>query len=123
MRADIWLHHVRIFKTRSLATQACNKGNVHIEGQVIKPARTLKPGDTLDIERGDLKLIVKVVSFPEKRIGAPLVPQHLENLTPAENFIRAAEARREKAMVSPHDVAARPNKRQLRKIREWLGQE
>ena len=123
MRADIWLHNVRIFKTRSIATQACNKGNVHIEGQAIKPARTLKPGDTLDITRGDLKLIVKVIDFPPKRVGAPLVPQHLENLTPAENFIKAAESRRMNAMASPHEAAVRPNKRQLRKIREWLGQE
>jgi ribosome-associated heat shock protein Hsp15 len=123
MRADIWLHNVRIFKTRSIATQACNRGNVSIDGQTIKPARALKPGDTLDVTRGELKLVVKVIDFPEKRVGAPLVPLHLENLTPQENFIKAAEARRMMAMTAPHEAAARPNKRELRKIREWLGQE
>lgn len=123
MRADIWLHHVRIFKTRSAATQACAKGNARIGGQTIKPARELKEGDTLEIERGELKLTLKVLAFPDKRIGAPLVPQYLENLTPAENFIRAAAARRERIMLAPHEAAAKPDKKQLRQIREWLGRE
>lgn len=120
MRADLFLHHVRIFKTRSLATQACNKGNVHIDGETLKPARNLKVGDTLDVERGDLKLVIRVLDFPTSRLGAPLVAKYMENLTPPENFIRAADARREKELVMPGMQAARPDKKQLRQIRELM---
>lgn len=120
MRADLFLHHVRIFKTRSLATQAFTKGNVLIDGQTLKPARDLKVGDTLDIERGDLKLVIRVLDFPASRVGAPLVAKYMENLTPEENYIRAAEARREKELVMPGMQAARPDKKQLRQIRELM---
>lgn len=120
MRADLYLHHIRIFKTRNLATQACNKGNVRLESQAIKPARDLKVGDTLDVDRGDLKLTLHVLDFPVKRVGAPLVPQFVENLTPEENYRRAAEARREKELVMPGVQSAKPDKKQLRQIRELM---
>jgi ribosome-associated heat shock protein Hsp15 len=120
MRADLYLHHIRIFKTRSLATQACNKGNVRVENQAIKPARVLKAGDTLEVDRSDLKLTLRVLDFPVKRVGAPLVAQFVENLTPEENYRRAAEARREKELVMPGVLAAKPDKKQLRQIRELM---
>jgi ribosome-associated heat shock protein Hsp15 len=120
MRADLYLHHVRIFKTRSLATQACDKGNVKLDGKALKPAYKLKVGDELDVERGDLKLVVRVVAFPESRVGAPLVPQFMENLTPEENYHRAAEARKIKEWTAPHQEATKPDKKQLRKIREMM---
>ncbi len=120
MRADLYLHHIRIFKTRGLATQACNKGNVRLESQAIKPARDLKAGDTLEVDRGDLKLTLRVIDFPVKRVGAPLVSQFVENLTPEENYRRAAEARREKELVMPGVLAAKPDKKQLRQIRELM---
>lgn len=120
MRADLYLHHVRIFKTRSLATQACDRGNVRLGGKALKPACKLKVGDELEVERGDLKLMVRVLGFPAKRIGAPLVPEFMENLTPAENYHRAAEARKLKQWTTPHQEAAKPDKRQLRLIRELM---
>lgn len=120
MRADLYLHHIRIFKTRSLATQACNKGNVRIGSQHIKPARDLKIGETLEVERGELKLILRVLDFPTTRVGAPLAPKYVENLTPEENYHRASEARREKELVMPGIQAAKPDKKQLRQIRELM---
>ena len=120
MRADLYLHHIRIFKTRSLATQACNKGNVRIDGQQLKPARDVKVGETLEVDRAELKLILRVVDFPVKRVGAPLVPKYVENLTPEENYVKAAEARRERELVMPGIQAAKPDKKQLRLIRELM---
>ena len=120
MRADIFLHHVRIFKTRSLSAQACNKGNVKLAGAAIKPARDLKRGDLLEVERGSLRFVLRVVDFPKTRVGAPLVGQFMENLTPPENYRRASEARRERELTTPHERAAKPDKKQLRMIREWL---
>ena len=121
MRADLYLHYVRIFKSRSLAAQACTRGNGRIAGQPLKAARELKVGDLLDIQRGDLSLVIRVLDFPKARVGAALVPQYLENFTPVENYQRAAEARREAALVAPHPFAAKPDKKQLRQIRQWLG--
>lgn len=120
MRADVYLHHVRIFKTRSLATQACHKGNVRLSGSAIKPARDLKPGDLLEVERGEMKFILRVLDFPGHRVGAALVSRYLENLTPEENYRRAAEARKMREMTDPHPTAARPDKKQLRLIRQFL---
>lgn len=120
MRADLYLHHVRVFKTRSLATLACDKGNVKLSGKALKPAYKLKPNDELEVDRGDLKLVLRVLDFPEKRLGAPLVPQFMENLTPPENYHRAAEARKIQQWTAPHQEAAKPDKRQLRMIRELM---
>lgn len=125
LRADKYLHHVRLFKTRTLATQACDRSNVKIEGQAIKPARAIKPGDVLHVERGDLKMTVRVLALPTLRLGAPLVKQFYEDLTPVENYQKAAEARRERALITPrpHDTLMRPTKKDLRAIREWMGRE
>jgi ribosome-associated heat shock protein Hsp15 len=123
MRADKYLHHIRVFKTRSLATQACSKGNVVIRGAVIKPGRALQIGEVLEIDRGDLHLTIKVTAFPQNRVGAPRVPEFCENLTPQEAYQKAAEARKERALLNPApgENANRPDKRQMRQIREWLG--
>ncbi|SKB03684.1 ribosome-associated heat shock protein Hsp15 [Prosthecobacter debontii] len=121
LRADKWLHHVRLFKTRSLATQACAKGNVILDEQVIKPSRDLRPNDILEVVRGDLRLRVKVLNFPARRLSAPQVSDFYENLTPIEWIQKAAELRRQKELERPseHEMQTKPNKQQLRLLREW----
>lgn len=125
LRVDKWLHHVRIFKTRTLATQACDRSNVKIDHHALKASRELKAGDILHVERGDLRLIVKVLAFPAVRIGPPLVPQYYENLTPPENYVMASEARQYRALVTPrpHDLLTRPTKKDLREIRKLMGKD
>lgn len=125
LRADKWLHLVRVFKTRTLATQACDRSNVKIGTQAIKPSREVRAGDVLHVERGDLKLTVRVLAMPQTRLGAPLVKQFCEDLTPLENYQKAAEARRERALITPrpHDTLMRPSKKDLRAIREWMGRD
>ncbi len=125
LRVDKWLHHVRVFKTRTLAASACNKSNVQIGGQDVKPSRELRVGDLLDIDRGDLHLTLKVAALPTARLPASLAADFYVNLTPPENFIKAAEARRDKALTAPrpHDALFKPTKKDLRDIREWLGRD
>lgn len=120
-RADKWLHHVRVFKTRTLATQACTRGNVTIDGQPVKAARDLKPDDVLEVVRGDLRLRLRVISFPPQRLGPPRVAEFCENLTPLEWIHRASELRRERELVQPraHEVVAKPDKKQLRELRKF----
>lgn len=124
-RADKYLHHIRVFKTRSIATQACTKGNVTIDGQTVKASRNLKSGDVIEVVRGDLRLQLRVVAFATHRVGAPLVATLAEDLTPPERYIKAAEMRREREMISPraHETVAKPDKKQLRELRAFWDQQ
>ncbi len=120
-RADKWLHHVRVYKTRSIATQACARGNVTIGGQPVKASRDLKPGDILEAVRGDLRLRVRVIGFSPARIGAPRVPEFCEDLTPTEWYQKAHDLRKERALITPHahETVAKPDKKQLRELRKF----
>lgn len=120
-RVDKWLHLVRVFKTRPLATQACAKGQVTLDGQALKAGRELRPGDVVEVVRGDLRLRLRFLDAPRQRLGAPRVAEFCENLTPQEWITKAAEARRERLLVTPpeHEQVARPNKKQLRVLREF----
>jgi ribosome-associated heat shock protein Hsp15 len=123
LRVDKWLHHVRVFKTRSLAAQACTKSNVKVGGQEVKPAREVRVGDIVEVERGNLSLVLRVLAFPLQRVGPPKTAEFYENLTPPENFAKAAEARKERQLTAPrsHETLLKPTKKDLRQIREWLG--
>lgn len=112
---------MRAFKTRSLATQACARGNVTIGGQPVKASRDLKPGDTLEVERGDLRLRLRVIAFSVVRLGPPKVAEFCENLTPLEWIQRASELRRERELIQPraHETVAKPDKKQLRELRKF----
>lgn len=124
-RVDKWLHQVRVFKTRSLATQACAKGNVTLDGQTLKASRELKTGDVIEVVRADLRLRLRVIGFPPQRIGPPRVPEFYENLTPQEWIDKASALRRQRELETPkaHEMLTKPNKQQLRQLREWLAQE
>lgn len=125
MRADKYLHHIRIFKTRSLATLACDKGNVKIGGMAVKPSRDIKPGDVIEIQRGELHLTIQAIGFPAQRVGPPRVAEFCKNLTSPEAWQKAAEARRAQRLIQPlpHEELTKPDKKQMRQIREWLGRE
>lgn len=120
-RADKWLHHVRVFKTRTLATQACARGNVTIDGQPVKASRDLKPDDVLEVVRGDLRLRLRVLAFPTQRLGPPRVPEFCDNQTPLEWIQKASELRRERELIQPraHEMVAKPDKKQLRDLRKF----
>jgi ribosome-associated heat shock protein Hsp15 len=124
-RADKWLHHVRAFKTRSLATQACAKGNVTNGGQAVKASCDLKVGDVLEVVRGDLRLRLKVLGFSSQRLGPPRVAEFCENLTPDEWYQKASELRKERSLITPHEheMIARPDKKQLRELRKFWEQQ
>lgn len=120
-RIDKWLHHTRVFKTRGLAAQACAKGNVRVQKQEAKPSRLVRAGDAVEVKRGELLLELRVIGLPAQRVGAPRVPEFLEDLTPPERYQKAAEIRREQALQRPHphETLARPDKKQMRQLREW----
>lgn len=89
-RIDKWLWAMRIFKTRTVATDACKKGRISIgpEGNEVtaKPARTIKPGDIVNVRKPPVTYSFKVLRLTENRLGAKLVPEYLENITPQSQY-------------------------------------
>lgn len=117
---DKWLWATRLFKTRSQATEACKAGKVKIDGANVKPSREAKPGETITIRKDGLLRTVKVLATLDKRVGAKLVPDYLEDLTPEEE--RAAARERRRAMPSGQRPSGlgRPTKRQRRALEEFF---
>lgn len=120
-RVDKWLWSVRLFKTRTLATEACDAGRVQVNGQPAKPARAVRPGDTIIAVIHDLTRTVKVRAVLESRVGAKLVPDYMEDLTPPAEFERA----REKFIAAGQRPkgAGRPTKRDRRILSSFFGEE
>ena len=71
-RVDKWLWAVRLYKTRSAATDACRAGHVRVNKAAAKPATVVRPGDTVEARSAERKHVVEVMSVIEKRVGAPL---------------------------------------------------
>lgn len=85
-RIDKWLWTVRIFKTRSLATEECKKGRVRINEIEAKPSREIRIGETITVRKPPLNYTFIVKGIPKNRIGAKLVDDFLENITPKEEL-------------------------------------
>ena len=85
-RIDKWMWAVRIFKTRTIAAEACKKGRVTINGALVKAARMVKPGDVIQVKKPPITYSFKVLQAIEKRIGAKLVPEMMENVTTPDQY-------------------------------------
>ena len=86
MRIDKFLWCVRYFKTRSVATTACRKGQVKVNGDVAKPSREVYPQDKIEVRKDQLNLSLTVNDLPESRLGAKLVDIYRTDTTPKEEF-------------------------------------
>lgn len=80
-RIDKYLWAVRVFKTRTEATDACKGNKVKVDGVAVKPSRPVKVGNTIEVRKGSVQYIYKVKALLENRVGARLVPEYAENLT------------------------------------------
>ncbi len=85
-RLDKWLWATRIYKTRTLAADACRGGHVRIEGEKVKPSRNANVGDVIVAQTDSVKKTVRVKALLERRVGAKLVEEYLEDLTPPEEL-------------------------------------
>jgi len=88
LRIDKWLWEVRLFKTRSQATDACKAGKIKIDGQNVKPAKDIRVGDIITVSLNPLFKTVKVKQFPKSRLGAKLVLDYMEDLTLQSEYDR-----------------------------------
>lgn len=85
-RVDKWLWAARIFKTRTMAAAACKKGQVSMKGALLKASRMIKAGDVVDVRKPPITYSFKVLQPIEKRVGAKLIPEILENVTSPQQY-------------------------------------
>ena len=120
MRLDKWLWAARFFKTRKLAAEALTGGKVHLNGQRVKPARSVQPGDRLEITRGVEEMTVYVKGLTAQR-GPASVAQTLYEET-EESLAARTEAREMRKLLAANPADKhRPDKRDRRKLRALSG--
>ena len=86
MRIDKYLWCVRYYKTRNIATEACKKGHISINGQQVKPSREVFPTDKITVRRDQINYKLTVIDIPANRVGPKLVDIYRKDETPAEAF-------------------------------------
>ncbi|PAW63501.1 MAG: hypothetical protein B9S34_14205 [Opitutia bacterium Tous-C1TDCM] len=119
-RLDKWLWAVRIFKTRALATDACRAGSVTINDLAAKPARDVRPGETVFVRQGLVLRTLQVVGVPRTRVGAKLVAQFCTDLTPPEEFAKA-KVEKVQQILAREKGSGRPTKRDRRLLDGLFG--
>lgn len=115
IRIDKWLWAVRIYKTRTLASDACKAGKVKIAGQSVKPSREIRHQDEISIHMGIYTKTVKVLGLIHNRVSAHLVPDFMEDLTPESEYDKLRMQHEMKTEFRPHGLG-RPTKRHRRLI-------
>ena len=117
-RIDKWMWAVRIFKTRTIAAEACKKGRISINGALAKAARTVKPGDVIQVRKPPVTYSFKVLQPIEKRVGAKLVAEMMENVTTPEQY-ELLEMSRVSGFVNRAKGTGRPTKKDRRSREEF----
>lgn len=118
VRIDKWLWAVRLFKTRTIAIEACKKGRVSIKGQNVKPSRMIKVGDVLEIRRPPITYSFEVLDLSERRMGAKLVPQYMKDVT-APSQLEILELNRISGFVDRARGTGRPTKKDRRDLEQF----
>ena len=112
IRIDKFLWAVRIYKTRSEATDACNGNKVRLDGTPVNPGKAVKAGEILEVHKGPAVLTYKVLQLSSNRMGAQLVPDFLEDLTPDSERAKF-HAPKETIVLRREKGAGRPTKKDL----------
>lgn len=120
VRIDKWLWAVRVFKTRSMAAEACRKGKVSINGINTKPSRELHAGEVIHVQKSPVTYHYKVLALTEKRMGAKLVPDFMEDVTPASN-LEILEMQKYMQGTQRSKGTGRPTKKERRDLERFTG--
>ena len=115
VRIDKYLWSIRVFKTRSEATDACKGGKIRVNGADTKPSKMVKVGDTIVARKGAVTYTYKVLDLIDKRQGPKLVPNYAENLTPPEELAKL-RAPIETFFLKRDRGAGRPTKKDRRQM-------
>ena len=119
-RIDKWLWAVRIFKTREMATKACTGGKIKIDGTAVKASRNIQQNDVIQVRKDVVKYLYKVRTIAEKRMGAKLVPDYLEDITPKEELVKLKSS--QKQLIQTRGKGqGRPTKKERRMMDKMRG--
>ncbi|MGM0636390.1 MAG: RNA-binding S4 domain-containing protein [Bacteroidota bacterium] len=122
MRVDKYLWCVRYFKTRSIATKACKKGQVRVNEDSVKPSRDVFPGDKIRVRKNQINYVIEVIDLPPSRVGAKLVNQYCLDITPKE-ILEKLEVLKYAKEYYRKKGSGRPTKKDRREIDEFLEEE
>ena len=119
VRIDKWIWAVRIFKTRSQATEACKKGHLSIGNLPVKPSRIVHVGEIVKVRKNPVTRSFKVLALAEKRMSAVLVPNFMEDVTPVEE-LGVLEMQRNMRWISRDRGTGRPTKKDRRELDDFF---
>ncbi|MDR1373018.1 MAG: RNA-binding S4 domain-containing protein [Dysgonamonadaceae bacterium] len=119
IRIDKWLWAVRIYKTRTIALEECNKNRITVNGVVAKPSRTIKAGDIINVRKPPVTFIFRVLELTASRVGAKLVPEFLENITPQEQY-EILKMQQISGFIDREKGTGRPTKKERRDLDDFL---
>ncbi len=120
VRIDKWMWATRIFKTRTIATEACKKNRIVINGVNVKASRMIKVGDIIQVRKPPVTYSFKVLALTERRMGAKLVSEYLENVTTPDQY-ELLEMNRISGFVDRSKGMGRPTKKDRRDMQEFTG--
>lgn len=118
VRIDKWMWAVRIFKTRAIAAEACKKGRIAVDGAQVKASRVVKPGDVVQVRKPPVTYSFKVLQAIDKRVGAKLVLEMLENVTTPDQY-ELLEMSKVSGFVGRSRGMGRPTKKDRRDLDEF----
>ena len=109
---------MRIFKTRTVAANACKKGRVMIDDVTVKPSRNIRVGEIIQVRKPPITFSFKVIELADKRMGAKLVPQYMENVTPPDQY-EILELNKISGFVDRQRGTGRPTKKERRDLEQF----
>ncbi|HHW80608.1 MAG TPA: RNA-binding S4 domain-containing protein [Bacteroidales bacterium] len=120
VRIDKWLWAVRVFKTRTIASEACKKGRILIDNNSVKPSRMIRVGEVVQVKKPPVTYSFKVLAIAQKRMGAKLVPNFMENVTPPEEY-EVLEMNKLSGFIDRQRGSGRPTKKERRDLEDFTG--
>ena len=120
-RIDKWLWAARIFKTRSIAADACKNGRVTINGVNVKPSHTVKAGETVSVRKPPVTYSFRILKPIEMRVGAKVLPEIYENVTPDDQY-ELLEMNRISGFVDRARGTGRPTKKDRRAMDAFINE-
>ena len=119
VRIDKWLWAVRIYKTRSMATEACRKGHVSIGNVPVKPSRMVHAGEILKVRKSPITRTFRVLQLAEKRMPASLTLSHLEDITPPQE-LELLDMQKNMRRITRDPGTGRPTKKERRDLDDFF---
>ena len=119
VRVDKYLFAMRLYKTRTIAADACKKGRITMGGAQLKPSRTFHIGDIFSVRKGPITYTYRIKQLSENRLGAKIVPDYLQDIT-APDQLELLELARLAGQTGRDRGTGRPTKKDRREIETFL---